>query len=276
MGNQIFFFYASPTLCRVDIVSRVDHYYHLSLGPTLLPIVILYIAAALMASVRPIPHSARLAVVSPPSSQHPPQCPHRPAARWNLAHAPSPIRPPGRCRNTAPRRCARPVTGWYFNASRALDGNRLRAEKLQPARKKPFPRGRSCLPPAEREWNGRQRERAGKESSPPDLDLEPPPAAVPPFPARIPPPAARCSSPWRIPAPRVSISSCAARLNQAGIESRHPAMPVLRSSIGGFDARNQQLLCSAPASHPRSSLLPAGRLQPEVCLSNTPLSPSSV
>ena len=27
-------------------MSRVDHYYHLSLGPTLLPIVILYIAAA--------------------------------------------------------------------------------------------------------------------------------------------------------------------------------------------------------------------------------------
>jgi len=81
--------------------------------------------------------------------------------------------------------------------------------------------------------------------------------------------AARCTSHWRIPAPRVSISSCAARLNQAGIESRHPATPAPRSSIGGFDARNQQLLCSAPASHPRSSLLAAGRLQAEVGLSHT-------
>ena len=47
VGESDFFFYASPTLYRVDIVSRVDHYYYLSLGPTLLPIVILYIAAAL-------------------------------------------------------------------------------------------------------------------------------------------------------------------------------------------------------------------------------------
>ena len=48
VGESDFFFYAGLTLCRVDIVSRMDHCYRPSLGPTLLPIVVVCIVAALI------------------------------------------------------------------------------------------------------------------------------------------------------------------------------------------------------------------------------------
>jgi hypothetical protein len=47
LGNHIFFFFVGPSLCTFHIVSRVDHYYPLMLGPTLLPMPGVYIAHAL-------------------------------------------------------------------------------------------------------------------------------------------------------------------------------------------------------------------------------------
>jgi hypothetical protein len=47
LGNQIFFFFMGPSLCTFHIVSRVDHYYPPTLGPTLLPMPGVYIAHAL-------------------------------------------------------------------------------------------------------------------------------------------------------------------------------------------------------------------------------------